>query len=151
MAIGWTLQEIGQACGHNNRSWANELLKSTRVHEHTAARITAAYEAMSMTIPEGKYRNRARALAAEKGYLPPLTWDDPDTDPEPNAPTGDGVDHIVIARIMSGEWRMKANPAERIEVITRWIELGYSQNEIGRRTGWNVDRDLKLHGHRDAA
>lgn len=78
MALGWTMQEIGARCGHPNRSWAGELLKSATVHEHTAARIADAYESMSMVVPIGKLRGRTRALAQRKGWHPPLAWDDID-------------------------------------------------------------------------
>lgn len=152
--LGYTVREVCRAAGLHERYMAELIDKNRTTCSTTAAlAIEDVYRRLHMTPPPmTPHRKRTKTIAISRGWLPPLAYDDID---DPNGGLGtattNAADPIVVARIMSGEWRMKANPAERIEVITRWIELGYSQNEIGRRTGWNVDRDLKLHGHRDAA
>lgn len=52
-------------------------------------------------------------------------------------------DMVVVEHILAGEWRMKAGPAERREVIRQWIADGGTQNELERLTGWNVSRLLR--------
>lgn len=144
VALGWTYGEIAAACGVTTREWTGDVLRSERVHIDTHERVADAYRAMSMTVPEGPLRNRQRLFAARKGWLPPLAYDDPDTDPEPPgepASSSPGsYDPAVVERILGGDWRMGATTAERREVLRRWLATGRPGNELGRLTGWRWDR-----------
>ena len=73
----------------------------------------------------------ARRLAERHGWLPPLAWDDPDTDPEPPAVDRDLelVDDIAVALALQGDGP-RLTPAERrICVRTLWARR-YSDNLI---------------------
>lgn len=111
--------------------------------------IADAYERLAVTIPEGATKQdragitRSRNTARRNGWLAPLMWDDidsPDEHPELDAADGDDFDPVVVDRILSGDWQLKATPAERAEVIARWTG---TRNELERLTGWNVPRELR--------
>lgn len=53
------------------------------------------------------------------------------------------VDEAVVERILGGDWRLFANPAERAEICRRWSESGGSLNELNRLTGWRPSRYYK--------
>jgi hypothetical protein len=85
---------------------------------------------------------RAKNLAAERGYVPPLAWDaidDPQERPHMERPT-DAIDPVVVERILAGDCRLPASKAEKAEVIARWTG---TDNELERLTGWNVARERR--------
>lgn len=89
----------------------------------------------------GKWaRSYARTVAKKNGWLPPLAWDDIDRDPEP--PTAEPVylDEVVVDRILAGD-RLDATPAERAEVVRRWLNTGRPLADLERLTGWNGARE----------
>lgn len=138
MAIGWRYCDIDTAAGHPSAraSWAHNVVTQDKVHIDTAEKVAAVYERLCMTPgPSSRVRN----LAARRGWPPPLAWDDIETDPEPLADgdTGQTVDPVVVERITHGDWRLAATPAERYAVLDLWDG---SDNELERRTGWNVAR-----------
>jgi DNA-directed RNA polymerase specialized sigma24 family protein len=77
-----------------------------------------------------------RALAAGQGWLPPLAWDDIDSDPAPNTPGAepdpDELDEIATDRAVAGD-RIRLTeltPAEQAEVVRRRTERGKSLRDI---------------------
>lgn len=146
-AVGWTGPQMAAEAGisvHSMRSIGYH--GSDIIHSRTARAIVAAYDRMSMTWPEGQYANRSRAMAVRRGWAPPLAWDCIDTDAAPDYGSIDiDVDPVVIDRICSGDWRLSANLAERVAVLERWQAAGLADNEVERRTGWNVARDIRPH------
>jgi hypothetical protein len=89
VALGWTLGEIAAACGkRSGNAWTCEVLRSDRVHSSTEAIVRVVYDRMSMTRPEGPYRNRQRITAERKGYAPPLAWDEDTIDDPDELPNG---------------------------------------------------------------
>jgi hypothetical protein len=98
------------------------------IHRTTADTIAAAYESLSMTVPEGAYANRNRAIAARRGWLPPLAYDDiddPNEQPrivvEPRARLD--VDPVVVERMLSGD-RIEHTVAERRRVVAELWSRG---------------------------
>lgn len=144
MSLGWTSTDIASECGLSNRNGVLRILHGQKgkpcrwVERKTYRRFAEAYERLCMTIPDHTpIRARTRAIAARKGYLPPLVWDDIDTDPEPrNVETSSGIDEVKVQRVLDGR-PMRCTPAEQAEVVSRWTG---SLSELSRLTGWNVHR-----------
>lgn len=149
LRLGWTLGEIAEACGRpSGRNWTHAVMSaSNRVHIDTHRRIAAAYDAMSMTIPEGKYRSRNRATAEAKGYLPPLAWnriDDPDEMPRgvtAHPPSPDDIDEVVVDRLLQLQ-QIPSTRAEKEEAMRRWIASGRSETSFCDAHGWRSGRYL---------
>lgn len=150
-AIGWSSVEISRRSGIDM-----EAIKRLRVREivfvrsYVAEAIVALYNDLHMTpAPAGRAATLTLAVARRHGWAPPLAWDDiddPDEKPKGAGQTAEdwaGCDPNVVERILSGEWRLRATPAERAEVITAWLSAEGGVNELERRTGWNVQRDLR--------
>ena len=81
-----------------------------------------------------------RAFAAERGWLPPLAWDDIDTDPEPQhharrVEKDDDLDEIAIERALAGDGvRLEhLTSAEQEEVVRRLTERGKSIHDIAQQ------------------
>lgn len=142
-AIGWTGPQIAKASGvsvHTLRSI--RYTGAERIYAETAAKLADAYDRMAMTVPDGNYAKRARAMAAKAGWAPPLAWDDIDLDEQPNAAPRDtqyDVDPVVVERILAGEL-VPSNIAERRLVLARWHETGRSNRELADLTGWKLER-----------
>lgn len=148
MALGWTTQDIANAAGMSHRAKVSQILHGQKgrparwITRTTEAKITAAYELLSMRIPpHTRARARTRTIATRRGYHPPLAWDDiddPNEQPAATTPVDeDLVDEAVVLRILAGEWRLTATHAERVEVCRRWTG---AWNDLARLTGWKVER-----------
>jgi hypothetical protein len=82
--------------------------------------------------------------ARANGWAPPLAWDDETIDDPKARPhlrvTVDGVDDVVVERVLGGEWKIATTKAEKVEIVARWLADGGSLAELERLTGWNVHR-----------
>jgi hypothetical protein len=90
---------------------------------------------------------RSLRRGAKNNWPTPLAWDDiDDPDEEPTAQTYErdrDIDEAVILRNMAGD-RVPATHAERIEIVVRMLDLGYSHKHIEAKTGISkVDRYVK--------
>lgn len=92
-ALGWTSTQIGARLGVSPAR-VSHLVAGNRpkVHRDTAAKVAALYDDWCMTVPQDpdvlavkhtRVHERQRRQSAEKGWLPPLAWDDIDNDPDP--------------------------------------------------------------------
>jgi hypothetical protein len=149
VALGWTFYEIEQRAGLSRgylRLVCHSRGEQGRVLATSAMAVADTYEDMSMTPgPSG----RQRSFARNRGWAPPLAWnniDDPDERPKGCAqpvrtsrfnPSTDAVDPVVVQRILAGDWRLACSPAEKASVIEQWAG---PLNELERLTGWNVRR-----------
>lgn len=155
LALGWTYRDINQAAGwstsHVGGNAAN-VLKHSRVHLDTADRVRAAYDELSMRLPTGQYVNRQRKLAASKGYLVPLMWDDGRIDDPAYRPdhlarrnsraddrSPDEIDQAVILRVLTGE-NLPTTRAEKETIMRHWLARGGSEAELCRRMNWKPGR-----------
>lgn len=134
MALGWRHEDIGEFIGR-----ASHHLSAGRYPRMTAfdwRLVDAAYEKLSAA-RGGSVKSETRARKA--GFAPPLAWDDIDNpDEKPAVGTDDDLpDPVVVERILSGDWRLKATSAERAEVVARWTG---SLADLARLTGWKVER-----------
>lgn len=158
MRLGWSSTDIAKAAGWSNRNYVLRVINgqkgkpTTWLEARTDNTIREVFERMAMKLPEmTPIRARTRSLAAKKGYLPPLAWDDIDNPNE--RPVGvtndhrakDTIDPIVVERFLArditpGLW---ATLAEKREIVRRWDG---GANELERLTGWNYQRYAEQDG-----
>lgn len=133
-ALGWPSHEIAARLGCDRTS-VEHLRRQARpvVLAITAAKIAGVYDELCMT-PGPSPVSRRRAL--EKGWVPPLAWDDIDHDAAPNlgAARDDEVDAAAVERTLAGD-RVPLNRPERVEVIRRLASRGLSDAEMGAVVG----------------
>lgn len=89
-ALGWSYSLLAERLGVT-RPRVGHLAR--RVHTHVTRavhdQVAGLYDDLCMTLPPDRTKGeryaivRAKAAAAEKGWVPPLAWDDIDTDPAP--------------------------------------------------------------------
>lgn len=152
MFMGWTQAEIARRLGMKSTKNINDFFAHPDVLRTTAERIAAIYDELSMV--QGP-SNRIAVLARNRGYAPPLAWDEAtidDPDAKPYRPKKGAnpelhmIDPVIVDRALAGE-RVKANTAERAEVVRRWLAAGRSLKSLNEAQGWNAERDRR----RDAA
>lgn len=78
-AIGWSLSEVARRVGLD-RVYVSRMLRTKKVTARNARAIDGVFRDLCMTPGPSK---RARLAAERKGWLPPLAWDDIDTDEQP--------------------------------------------------------------------
>lgn len=82
-ALGWSFRDIADRSPVTRQAiheWHRRDTITSRVH----LLIASVYDEMSMMPPpQGQYADRQRSLAARRGWVPPLAWDDIDRDAEP--------------------------------------------------------------------
>ncbi|GAA4740550.1 hypothetical protein GCM10023328_22150 [Modestobacter marinus] len=145
IAIGWPHDELAARLGRSS-SGLRRSMRSNAVAARTAQDVTALYEQLwSLRPPQSTDDQRAaadaaRTFAAERGWLPPLAWDDIDTDPDPGPHTecpgtDDDVDEIAIERALAGDGvRLEhLTLAEQDEVVRRLTERGKSIRDIAEQ------------------
>lgn len=154
MWLGYSANVIAEHSGIHHETIADARQPRVFVALRVREAIAETYERLHMRLPstEERYQkasvSRTRNYARKHGWLPPLAWDDIDDGNEhpEGAPmqTKSELDPIVVERIVSGDYRMPATDAERLEVIRIWQADGIGNNEIVRRTGWNIWRYLRM-------
>ena len=142
VAIGWTPELLAAELGRRPNS-LHRSMTGLSVTARTAGEVVRLYERLwDATPPQVTSHQRAaadaaRALAAAQGWLPPLAWDDIDTDPTSPAPTAqpsrrNDIDEIAVERALAGDGVFYDNLtlAEQQEVIQRLTERGRSIRDI---------------------
>ena len=145
IAVGWPHDELAARLGRRSAGLRRSM-QSDSVTARTARDVTTLYEQLwNLQPPQSTDEQRAavdaaRTLAAERDWLPPLAWDDIDTDPDPrhhteNAGTDDELDEIAIERALAGDGvRLEhLTPAEQDEVVRRLTERGKSIRDIAQQ------------------
>lgn len=161
-ALGWTSPQLAVRLGVTPARVGHLASgKWRQVHRHTAARVAALYDELSMVVPRdpdvlpprhARVHDRQRRWAAAKGWAPPLAWDDID---DPNeTPTGlhtparwseDDVDHAVVDRVLAGQARpRRLTRAECTEIVARLVARGHTTWEIQHRWGFKPERYVRL-------
>jgi hypothetical protein len=137
MALGWRHEDITPLIGRASCHVVSG--RHPRINALDWRIIDAVFEKRSGTPgPSAASRDRA----ARSGFLPPLAWDDIDALGRAAARThaDSTFDRVTVERILSGEWRLPATRADRVEVIRRWTG---THQELVRLTGWNVLRLIR--------
>lgn len=147
IAIGWTEQQLASLL-HRSTSSLHRSMNSQSVAAQTATDIDALYQRLWNTRPpqksdaEREAAHSARAHAATRGWLPPLAWDDINTDPEPRpdaAPSGlqEDIDEVAIERALGGHG-IRLNDltcAEQRQAIRELTRRGKSIGDIAEQLG----------------
>ena len=151
LALGWTTPQIEAHLGRGTHYVHSLLSRDNRISLDTHREIVALYDELSMTLPdvttpaERAIFTRAKNIAARRGYLPPLAWDDIDNDPTPAATVNprrqDDIDDVVVQRVLDGQPRPRTlTRAEATEVYRRARARGMSTHEIEARYGLKTER-----------
>lgn len=96
VALGHTITSIAEAIGWTVQNFSPVLHQAAvpytrRVESRTADAVTRLYDQWSMVRPTGPGADRARAYAAQRGWAPPLAWDDEQLDDVCATPNLDGA------------------------------------------------------------
>ena len=158
-AIGWNHHEIARRLGYP-RWKVNKALEGAyvdiRVHDDIAALYDELWDQQPPTHTRAQRVGRSYALtvARRHGWLPPLAWDDIDTDPAP--PTAGQeplLDEIAIELALAGQ-NVRLTRDERLEATRRGTDRGLSLTQLSDLLGVDVrtiDRDRDDLGLRQAA
>lgn len=125
MALGWPRRELARIAGYRGDAFALILNSSRRmVTIDTARRIDELFDRLSMTHGPSA---RTRQIAAERGWPPPLAWNDIDNPAE--QPTGwhyvpaDRADHLAgLDERQAGISAVCAELGIRRDSVERWCE-----------------------------
>jgi len=142
--IGWSQARLSRELG-GKRLIVNEIVggRKQTIAKSTHVKVAELYERLWATEPaHDDHRslitfNRARNAAAARRWVPPLGWDDIDTDVTPPVPDADdagAVDEVAVQLACSGE-SVRLSPAERREAVTRLVDAKLSDNQIADRLG----------------
>jgi hypothetical protein len=140
VAIGWTQQALAAELGRSTSSLTRSMTSET-VTAGTACLVGELYEHLwdkqpkHATNDELAAINAARALAASRGWPPPMAWDNIAADPGPYSNTlepTDELDEIAIERAVAGDgMRLEhLTLAEQNEVVRRLTDGGKSIRDI---------------------
>lgn len=145
VALGWSMDKV--LAGVPVHVEAGRRLirhgnpRCTAVVARAARRV---YDELSIRVPpSGSVAKRMRTLAAGRGWVPPLAWDDETIDDSAAKPRGAGrpravVDEAAVLRLMRGE-RVKSRPVDRREAMRRLLDEGLSTAEVAVRLRVTVD------------
>lgn len=117
MSLGYTGYFLSGQLG-TYQGYVSDALHRDQISHRYRDAVADLYERLSMTTPpETPAAKRARLFAARLGHVPPLMWNDIDTDPEP--PTVETldepyIDDVAVARALTGE-PVKLTRPERVE------------------------------------
>lgn len=150
IAAGWTAKYLSQRLGMSSAT----IPRITFTHPEipvlaaTRAAVIDLYDELSLQVPlAGRGTTTAKRIAAGRGWVPPLAWDDDslddqDADVVDETPDGDDLDEVAIERRMAGDRTVALNRAERFALAARWQATGRPLNELERVTGLNAHRYL---------
>jgi transcriptional regulator with XRE-family HTH domain len=155
IAIGWSQEKLAAEMGLTGASNLRRFLSSSRtqVRATTHDRVAALYDRLWDIAPEhGSWRslsafNRSRNYARAHRFLPPLAWDDIDTDVEPPAVDRDPtfIDDTAVELAMTGA-QVHLTTLERIEAVRRLNARCLSDTEIAALLHINDRSVLRIRG-----
>lgn len=147
IATGWTHQQLAAQLGRTATNLKRSLA-SEQVTAQTAAQISDLYARLwdsrppQVTAKDQAQIHATRTEAREQGWLPPLAWENIDSDPDPEPrdrhhphrgdPDADYLDEIAIELAVAGQGiRLdRLTPAEQDEVVRRLTDRGASIRDI---------------------
>lgn len=138
--IGWDMSDIAV---HRN-ALSKSLKHRKRIKRSTADLIDEFYRTHHMVIPpDAPDRRRTRARAIREGFVAPLDWEDIDAGVLAPTPAAD-LDYLDQAEVdyalQYHDFSRKLSPAEKTEIIRRWVAAGRSKASLERLSGWNTNR-----------
>lgn len=140
-ARGWSVSSIGARIGWSAANF-HKMMKSEQVSATTFRAVRDLYDELwDADPPESTQRerisaSRARKYAADRGWVPPMAWDDIDTDPEPASQEEPDVliDEQAIELAISGV-QVNLSIEERRVVVKRLHGERFSDRSIARHAG----------------
>lgn len=118
-ALGWTCSMISEHMGMGP-NYVYDLTRCDAINNRTAGRIADVYERMSMKLPpDNRHTQQMRQQAKERGWPPPMAWDDDQIDD----PNGKPVGHIP----MGPDLEIRAT---RYHEMVHFDFLGYSLEQL---------------------
>lgn len=104
-----------------------------KVHEAVAGMFTRLWDAPPPQATEAARAEcaAARTEAQARGWMPPLAWDDIDTDKAPalTVVEPEHIDPVAVELAMAGE-NVKLTPVERLTALHRLCDQGLSASRI---------------------
>jgi hypothetical protein len=147
IAIGWPTELLAAQLSRRTTSLCRSMTGES-VTARTAHDVAALYERLWNTSPPaatGEQRaavDAAQAHAAGQGWLPPLAWDNLDTDPTPppaiaGASQRNDLDEIAVERALAGDHITydDLTTVEQQEVVRRLTARGSSIRDIAAQLG----------------
>jgi hypothetical protein len=147
IAIGWTAELLAAQLGRRPNSLCRSMTGES-VTARTAHDVATLYERLwnsrppRMTSEQRAAADAAQAQAAARGWLPPLAWDDIDTDPTPppaiaGASQRNDMDEIAVERALAGDHITydDLTTVEQQEVVRRLTARGSSVRDIAAHLG----------------
>lgn len=153
VAIGYSQSRLAQRLGLLPTNFPT-LLARDGVTARTAREVVALYDELWNTPQYGTDHrsrisaNRARRMAAKRGWPPPMAWDD-DTidapDAEPAAEYDEQHDPVLVERVLAGDRfdRGQLTDADKLEVARRLVDRGQA-SRVGSvlRISWTTAKKL---------
>ncbi|MGY5884761.1 helix-turn-helix domain containing protein [Modestobacter lacusdianchii] len=147
IAVGWPAELLAAQLSRRPSSLSRSVTGES-VTARTAHDVAALYERLWNARPPGATDEQraaadaARAHAAERGWLPPLAWDDIDADPAPPALAAspsqrNDLDDIAVERALAGDHITydELTSGEQQEVVRRLTARGSSIRDIAAQLG----------------
>jgi hypothetical protein len=139
-AVGWSIPAQA-ARARINRTTLKRILAGFDAEAATARAVRGLFEELWDQLPPVDTKGqrisvgRTRALAARRGWVPPMGWDNID-DPQEAPSKGaewDGVDPVAIERALAGE-KVPLSRLEVAEVVRLATEQGMPAKKIAEIT-----------------
>jgi hypothetical protein len=147
IAIGWPAELLAVQLGRRPNSLCRSMTGES-VTARTAQDVAALYQRLwncrppRMTSEQRAAADAAQAQAAARGWLPPLAWDDIDSDPTPPPAVADAsqrndMDEIAVERALAGDHITydDLTTVEQQEVVRRLTARGSSIRDIAAQLG----------------
>lgn len=148
---GWSLAKVAGMVGMGAGNF-HGLMHRDRILVSTYKTICDVYErCWDQAPPEWSHRDRvaasrARRHAAERGWVPPLAWDDIDLDPAPDLggePDEVLVDEQAVELAVSG-LQVRLRPLERRAAVERLHACRWSDARIAEQIGCRQETVLRI-------
>lgn len=147
-ALGWSSAAVGARMGVGFRFVVQLRNSRGMVYRSTAERVAAVYEQLWAGSPGGQYADLVRRHAKERGWPPPLAWDDDTIDDpaaQPYIPVGEPalLDDVAVEEALRGR-PVPLTKLEREEAVRRGRARGMTTREIAlmlRKPERSVERD----------
>jgi plasmid maintenance system antidote protein VapI len=138
-AIGWPLMYLANALGVA-RPTLDGVMHNRKITARRHREIAALFDELWATpfrpvdLAGRRARSRALTLARSNRWLPPMAWDDIDTDTEPPAPDGNyvGIDQTAIDLAVAGV-DVRLTVLERREAVRHLVGQHLSDGAIAER------------------
>ncbi len=144
VARGWSMSKLARRLDMEVSNFSS-LIRRDHAKVSTYRAVHDLYEELwDQNPPEDTHRDKiaasgARNYARKHGWVPPLAWDDIDTDPHPPQVDEDVVvewrdlvDHAAVELAIAGE-RVRLSPASRREAIARLHVRRWSHGRIAEQ------------------